>query len=264
MAAIICAVVNQKGGVGKTQITMSIAGTLGHRGFKVMIVDLDTQGTASVWASMAPEEMPFPAAAINLSHRKDIAKDIPREIARYVDDYDFIFVDCPPAILSEAPSVAMLIADIALIPVLGGGASAWALPEVCRLVKIARADNPELIARTVGNLNQNGAIYRDSFATLLDHELIPRLNTLIGNRNAYKEAETTGMLVTTMPGAPKVARDEVNRLVDEFLRVLGDRAGELLAAKEAKDVAAGIGIKAAKAPKAKEPKAARKAAAQEA
>jgi len=47
MAAKVVAVVNQKGGSGKTTLTMQLAGTLAKRGVKVLVVDADSQGTAT-------------------------------------------------------------------------------------------------------------------------------------------------------------------------------------------------------------------------
>ena len=67
MAAKVVAVVNQKGGSGKTTLTMQLAGTLARRGVKVLVVDADTQGTATRWSSSAPDDTPFPAAVIGLS-----------------------------------------------------------------------------------------------------------------------------------------------------------------------------------------------------
>ena len=56
MQTKIIACLNQKGGPGKSTICMHIAGTLGLRGFDVLVVDADKQGTAQSWATAAPEE----------------------------------------------------------------------------------------------------------------------------------------------------------------------------------------------------------------
>jgi hypothetical protein len=61
MTAQIITVFNQKGGVGKTTTTCQLAGTLGYRGFDVLVADMDPQETSSSWISNGPEGFQFPA-----------------------------------------------------------------------------------------------------------------------------------------------------------------------------------------------------------
>lgn len=93
MSAKIVTVFNQKGGCGKTTVSMHIAGTLGLRGNKTLLVDMDEQGTATRWASQAPEDKPFPASVIGLAPSGGAMH---REVRKFVADYDYIVVDCPP------------------------------------------------------------------------------------------------------------------------------------------------------------------------
>ena len=58
MPAKILAVVNQKGGSGKTTLSMQLAGALARRHHKVLVVDADPQGTATRWAASAEDETP--------------------------------------------------------------------------------------------------------------------------------------------------------------------------------------------------------------
>ena len=64
--ARIVAVFNQKGGVGKTTMTMGLAAELAHRGYRVIVVDADAQETAVGWSTNAPADKPFPAAVASL------------------------------------------------------------------------------------------------------------------------------------------------------------------------------------------------------
>ncbi|KVX79918.1 AAA family ATPase [Burkholderia ubonensis] len=217
MAAKIIAVFNQKGGSGKTTTSTNVAGALGLRGYKTLLADLDEQGTATLSVGSAPDDRPFPAAVTNLaqSPRPD------REIAKHVNDYDFIVIDCPPAIRSTAPSVALLISDLGLIPVGASGGNLWAVQEAKKLALQAQATNPDLKIRSFANMDQKVTIVQQIFEAAAADEDIPMLKSRLGFRTAYKEAEVSGATVLQIRGA-KAAHNELNSLVDEILGVLGE------------------------------------------
>jgi len=70
MTAKIITIFNQKGGCAKTMTTMQLAGTLGLRGLKVFVVDMDPQNTAALWFHEANDE-PFPAEVMSLAPLKE-------------------------------------------------------------------------------------------------------------------------------------------------------------------------------------------------
>src|SRR5260363_310118 len=84
---------NQKGGCGKTTISMQLAGALGKDDCRVLVVDADPQGTATRWAANAEDDKPFPAAISGLGAA---GGKVHREIKKYVGEYDYILIDCPP------------------------------------------------------------------------------------------------------------------------------------------------------------------------
>ena len=123
MTAKIIVVVNQKGGAGKTTVSMQLAGTLGRRGHKVLVIDADPQATATRWAASAAEGQAFPASLSGLSAA---GGKVHREAQKYVEDYAFIVIDCPPAADSAVPQSALMIADLALVPVIPSPLDLWA------------------------------------------------------------------------------------------------------------------------------------------
>ncbi|KKB61806.1 cobyrinic acid a,c-diamide synthase [Robbsia andropogonis] len=216
MAAKIITVFNQKGGAGKTLVSCHLAETLALRGNKSLLVDLDPQGTATIWASMSSEDRPVKTTAINLSMMASAAH---REIRKFVADYDYIVIDCPPAIQSVAPSVALLVSDLALIPVGGSGGNLWAIEEAKKLAATAMANNESLKVRTLPNMYQNISIVKQVFQHLSEDPSVPMLKSRLGLRAAFKEAETTGQSVHTISGGKDAVR-EVNSLVDEVLALI--------------------------------------------
>lgn len=218
MVAKVITLFNQKGGCGKTTMTIQIAGTLALRGFKTLVVDMDEQNTATRWASQAEDNAPFPAAMINLAA---MGGKMHREIKNQLDNYDFIIVDCPPAALSPAPSSAMLISDLALIPIVPAPADMWASVAAKKLALTAQATNETLQIRVLPNMVQkNTNLARDTLDVLAEDTEIPMLKSRIASRSAFRECQLTGSTVHSL-SKTSAASLEVDALTDEVLTLLG-------------------------------------------
>ncbi|MEY3251572.1 MAG: hypothetical protein RL227_545, partial [Pseudomonadota bacterium] len=69
-----------------------------------------------------------------------------REIKKFVSAYDAILIDCPPSVASPATQSALLIAEIALLPVRPSPTDLWALKEIVKLIESAKTVNEDLSA----------------------------------------------------------------------------------------------------------------------
>ncbi len=218
MVAKVITVFNQKGGCGKTNVSMQLAGTLGLRGAKVMVIDLDSQGTATHWARQASDESPFPARVVGLAEMGEKAH---REIKSHLADYDFIVVDCPPSVESPAASSAMLVSDLALMPVVPAPSDMWASKKAKSLAEHVKATNEDLIARMVPNMTQTVSnLARDTLEIIEEDEEVHATKAHLGFRTAYRECQLYGATVHALPHADK-AIAEVDALADEVLALLG-------------------------------------------
>lgn len=218
MAAKIITVFNQKGGCGKTVVSMHVAGTLGLRGFKTLLIDCDSQGTALRWSSQAPDGRPFPAAVSNLSAS---GGKVHREARNFAPDYDFIVIDCPPAIESPAPSSALLISDLALIPVVPAPSDMWASVAAKELVLKAREINELLPARAVLNMFQRSSnVARDTAEVLAEDVEVPTTAASLGLRSAFRDCQLLGSTAHRVKGSKEAVR-EAEALCDEILALLG-------------------------------------------
>jgi chromosome partitioning protein len=145
--AKIIAITNQKGGVGKTTTSINLAASLARVGKRVLLIDLDPQGNATVGSGVKKgsyelsiydvlvDSTPIKDALIRVEADFDVVpsdgdlagaqvellNEIGRELKlkvalKKVDtEYDYIFIDCPPA-LNVLTINAMVAANSALIP----------------------------------------------------------------------------------------------------------------------------------------------------
>lgn len=217
MTAKIIAVVNQKGGTGKTSIAMNLAGSLTHRGNKILVVDADPQGTATRWAASASEEQLFPASVIGLSAANT---KVHQEVKKFIDDYDWIIIDCPPAADSPIPQSALLIADLALIPLIPSPLDMWASVGIRKVIQNVLTINETLKARLVFNQYQSKTSLAKEAAEILLEFGIEQCETKIGSRQVYRQSAVFGYTVHDYGAKAKEAIKEIEHLTDELLQVL--------------------------------------------
>jgi chromosome partitioning protein len=217
VAAKIIAVVNQKGGTGKTTVSMNLAGALARRGRRVCVIDADPQGTATRWAASAPDADPFPASVLGLSAA---GGKVHREVRKIVGDYDFVLIDCPPAADSPVPQSALLVADLCLIPVIPSPPDLWATIGIRTVVENASDINEALKARLLVNqLQSNVGIARDAMEILPEFG-IEVCKARLHHRAAYKQAALDGQSVHKGGSRAKLAVEEVEALTAEVLKLL--------------------------------------------
>lgn len=217
MTAKIIVVANQKGGVGKTSITMALASTLALRKSKVLVVDGDQQGTATRWSASSPEDTPWPTAVVNLAHA---GGKIHQEMRKFVDDFDFIVVDCPPAAESPVAQSALLVADICVVPLIPSPPDAWAAIAIQRAIEQASVTNDSLQAITVLNQFQRQTAVAKEMARVLPDFGFPTANTTIGQRTSFRESAALGVPLQALGRSAKAAIAEIEALTDELLNHL--------------------------------------------
>ena len=228
----IIAVANQKGGVGKTTTSINLAASLAATKRRVLLVDLDAQGNATMGVGVdksavkltardvllekaTPAEviMHLPEIGISLMPAngdmteaeiklRDVAVGdfaLKAALAEVADQFDYILLDCPPA-LSKLTVNALVAADGVLIPM---QCEYYALEGLTALMdtigKIKRVINPRLevegLLRTMFDPRNNLA--NDVSSQLLEHFKEKVYRTIIPRNVRLAEAPSHGLPVMT-------------------------------------------------------------------
>lgn len=132
----LVALVNEKGGSGKTTLAVNLAGALASSGLQVVLADADPQQSATRWLAQRQDAAQFPVVQVRMG--RDAARfGADLAVASRRHDADVLLVDLPPG-LPAAAEAALLLADLALVPVTPSPLDLWAAEKAVQLIADAR------------------------------------------------------------------------------------------------------------------------------
>lgn len=202
----VLALLNQKGGCGKTTLSIHIASALAAEG-RVLLIDADPQHSALDWAAQAEDAGTFSITGLP----KPI---IHREISRLGKGFDWVIIDGAPRV-NELARSAIAASDLVIIPVQPSPFDVWAAKDIVDIVRECEISRPKIQARFLINRQfPNTTLAGEVVDALSEHEL-PTFATVIRNRTEYAKSARLGL--TALQTEPSgLAATDVRSLVAEI------------------------------------------------
>ncbi|SHN92978.1 Chromosome (plasmid) partitioning protein ParA [Bathymodiolus heckerae thiotrophic gill symbiont] len=210
----VIAILNQKGGVGKTTIAANIGVSIIKRGHSVLMVDSDPQGSLRDWSATNEGEL---VSVIGLD-RETLAKDIEGVKA----PYDFVIID-GRAKAEKMAGAAIRAADIVLIPVAPSALDIWGASDITEAIA-ARHEVTEGKPQTrfiINAATKNTKLIEEIRPATEESGFKP-LDTVLHSREIYKQ--TMGEGVTVHGGKNADALEEIENLTTEIMEILNNES----------------------------------------
>lgn len=210
---MIIALVNSKGGVGKSTIAGNLAGWLHAQGKSVILVDCDSQQSCSEWLREAVPDMPI----VRMADADTILDELP-VVAK---EADYIIADGPGS-QTETSRALLMWADLAIVPCKASMFEARALDKntvFIRQAQMIRKGLPEAVAvlSMVGKEYRLTKDMREAAASLN----LSLSQTAVTLRQAYADAPGQATFVWNMGSGAKNAANEIDALFRELLPEVG-------------------------------------------
>ena len=205
----VIALAGNKGGAGKTTLTVNLSVGLGRLG-RVVILDTDPQGSSAQWRSIGDDDM-LPTVI-------SATENLVEQVRNLEQDNDYVVVDCPPSVQAPQTLAILQVSDVALIPVQPSPFDLWASIHIENAVMQARDSNPALQALLVINQLEPRTTLSQLMREALAEIEVPVAATAIRRRAAYRVSALEGRSVYGMGKRGADAAAELNQLIQEVIR----------------------------------------------
>ncbi len=202
----VIAVVGNKGGAGKTTLSVNLAAGLAKQA-SIAVVDADPQGSSLQWREIADVQdsiSVFPAS-----------EDLQAQACRIARKFDYVVVDCPPSVHAPQTISALEVCDLALIPVQPSPVDLWATVHIERAIANARVRNPSLRSLLVINQLEIRTMLSRVVREALTEISLPVAKTALRRRAVYRNSALEGKTVFEMGARGAAAAEELEQLIQE-------------------------------------------------
>ena len=204
----IIALVGNKGGAGKTTLSINLATGLSKHD-STIVIDADPQGSAFQWRAIADDD--------NIPEVLEAEEDFGLQARQLANAFTNVVIDCPPSVHAPQLHTALGVCDMALIPVQPSPMDLWATIHIEDAVEEARESNPRLRACMIINQLEARTTLSQIVREALAEIELPVADTAIRRRAIYRTSALEGKSVFNMGSRGADAAVELNNLIEEVL-----------------------------------------------
>lgn len=208
----VVSLVNTKGGVGKSFLSVHLAVWLADFGYNVALIDADDQQTSSKWLIEAGEHA-VTVWVLEGNSEERRAEDLRRTVNKLQGTSDFIVIDTKGS-AGLSTSTAVLKSDLACVPLQPSASDLWPIENALSTIRVsqeARGGEPK--AFLILNQTDDADVLARDVRSLAEQFQVPMAETNIKRLRAYRDA----------PGLRQFA----TRLTDRRGQKAAERLGEL-------------------------------------
>jgi len=204
----VIAIVGNKGGVGKTTLSVNIASGLNKRR-STAVIDADPQLSSIQWRAFSADN------AVSVYEAEENLAEQARELKQ---DYDQIVIDCPPSVYAPQTNKALVISDRAVIPVQPSPMDLWATVHIIEAVEKAKESNPDLRPLLVINQLEPKTMLSKLVRDAVQEIGIPVADVMVRRRAIFRSSALDGKSVYEAGGHGAAAVEEIEQLIQEIMQ----------------------------------------------
>lgn len=208
----VLAVLNQKGGVGKTTIAMNLARAFQLQGKSVLLVEADEQGSSRNWSAVRED---FPITVVGI-YTPTLERDL-----KNLGQHDLIIIDGKPEADGVMSISAIKAADAVLIPVQPSPLDVWSGFDVAKMVRTRmEVTSRQLKAAVMVSRAIPGTRLAKDVLSALDDYQLPIFTSRTTQKVDYSHAVGEGKTVMDGRRRKGPAGKEIQAIADEVMATL--------------------------------------------